>query len=72
MERGNEFSAAFVDEGYRVAVVVEGDRCDEATHVGVNVLAGGCLAKVAVEWRARFFADSTSVACEAWWWVLQD
>lgn len=59
--------AAFVDESCHVAVVVEGEWCDGASHVGVNVLAGGCLAKMAVEWRAGCFAYETPSACEAWW-----
>ena len=64
MEGGKEFAAAFVDEGYHVAVVVGGEGSDGATHFGADVLAGGCLARVAVEWGAGMFSYKTSGARE--------
>lgn len=68
MARGKEFSAAFVDEGYHIAVLVEGEWRYGATPVGVNVLDRECLTAVGMEWGSGFLADKTAGACEAWWW----
>lgn len=65
VEGGKQLAASFIDKGDHVPVVIEGERGDGATHVGVKVCARGCGAWVTMEWRAGFLSHEAARACEA-------